>query len=90
MQIPSNDEQRPDDVGDNKGMPREETHSHSLADYDLCSPWVKEEFEGSSLTLGCESFVVTIVTSLPTKMLSSCKASERLSNQSKLISFALP
>ena len=48
---PSKGEQRPNDVGDDKGMPGEEIQSHSLVDYDLWQDFEKGEFEGSSLTL---------------------------------------
>lgn len=64
---PCNDDQRPNDVGDDKGMLEEDTESLSLDDYDLCSDFEREEFEGSSFTLGGELLDVTIMTSLPTK-----------------------
>lgn len=48
-------------------MLEEDTESLSLDDYDLCSAFEREEFEGSSFTLGGELFDVTIMTSLPTK-----------------------
>ena len=73
-----------------KGIPEEGTQPYSLQDYDLCRDFEKEyqekENEGSSLTLGRTSYDIIIVSSLQTKMLSSCIASSRLSNQCKLIS----
>ena len=62
-------------MGDNKGMPGEEAQSHSLDDYDFCQDFEKEELEGSILNLGLTSFDVIILRQLPTKILSSCRAS---------------
>ena len=49
-------------------MLEEDTESLSLDDYDLCSDFEREEFEGSSFTLGGELFDVTIMTSLRAKI----------------------
>ena len=75
-------EQRPD-VEVDKGMPEEGTQQHSLVDHDLCqdfeTAFEEKYFEGSSLSLGRTSYDVTIVTSLRTKILSSCRARVNLS-----------
>ena len=66
-------------------MLEEDTESLSLDDYDLCSDFEREEFEGSSFTPGGELFDVTIMTSLPTNGI-ILWSKLRLSNQSKFIS----